>query len=119
MSEENVELIRAAMEALNRRDFNDWVAFADTDIEARSLIVGELEGGEPYHGHDGLRAYWDRLFGLAPDMNVEIDEIRVLGDFTVSRIHIRGHGIESDAPIDQVAWQIAAWRNGKCVRLIT
>ena len=110
-------MMRQAHDAFNRGDFEGWATLADPDIEIRSLIAAEVEGSGPYRGLDGLRMYWEMLFGLAPDLKFEADEVRDLGDFTVSRIHLRGHGSDTGAPIDQVAWQIGEWRDGKCVRL--
>ena len=116
MSEENVQLYHRAYDAFNRHDFDGFVALAHPDIEVHSLIAESLEGGDPYRGHDGLWQYWEKLREVAPDMKIAVAEERDLGDFVVARVHLRGHGPDTDTPFDQVVWQILEWRDGKCVR---
>ena len=55
MSEENVELLRQAAEAWNRRDLQSWLEFLHPEIE---WIAGRsrLESGA-YRGHSGMRKY--------------------------------------------------------------
>jgi hypothetical protein len=56
---------------------------------------------------------------VAPEFNPEVEGVRALGDVTVARVHYRGHGLESDAPIDQTIWQVAEWQDRKCLRFRT
>jgi ketosteroid isomerase-like protein len=118
MSQENIELVYEATEAFNRRDLDAFLALADPDVEFFSRFV-ELEGGGPYRGHDGMRSWWENLFSAWLNVSSEIEDVRDLGDVTVARLRLRGHGIESDAPWEQTQWQVAEWRNRKCVRLRT
>ena len=115
MSQENVELVHQANDAFNRRDLDALLALADPDVEYFPRIL-ELEGGGPYRGHDGIRSWWETWLGIAPDFSTEIEDIRDLGDVTVVRVRLRGHGIGSGATMDQTAWQVAEWRQKKCVQ---
>ena len=115
MSRENVELAYRVHEALNRRDLDALLALADPDIEYLPRIR-ELEGGGPYGGHTGIRSWWESMLGIAPDFSTEVEGVRDLGDMTVARAHIRGHGIGSGASMEQTLWQVAEWRQKKCVR---
>ncbi len=114
MSEENVELAHRAADAFNRRDLDAFLALFDPDVEFNSRIV-QLEGGGPFRGHDGIRGWWEDLFGVFPDFSTEIEEIRVLGDTTITRVHLRGQGIESDAPTEQTQWIVSVWRQNKAI----
>ena len=76
----------------------------------------ELEGGDPYRGHAGVRDWWENVFGIWSDISGEIEEVRDLGAVTVTRVRFRGHGIESDAPWEQTQWHVAEWRQGKIIR---
>ena len=118
MSEENVELVYESNDAFNRRDLDAFLAFADPDIEWSPLIL-ELEGGGPYHGHDGVRRWWESWLDVAPDFNGEVEDVGVLGDVTVARVRLRGHGGASGATLEQTVWQFAEWREKKCVRYRT
>jgi ketosteroid isomerase-like protein len=115
MSEENVELVYQASEAFNRRDVEGFLALSDPDVEFISRLM-ELEGGEPYRGHDGIRSWWENVLGVWSDLSSEIEEVRDLGDVTIARLRLRGHGMGSDAPIEQTTWFIIEWRNNKAIR---
>ena len=46
----------------------------------------------PYRGLDGLRNWWEGLFGEFPDFKLEYDQVPELGDVTVARVRISGQG---------------------------
>jgi ketosteroid isomerase-like protein len=112
MSQENVELAHRAFDALNRRDLGAFLALMDDDVEAVPRLVA-MEGG--YHGHDGIRRWWQNLLDAFPDYSVEIVEVRDLGDLTFIALRNRGHGAGSDAPIEHRLWMLAEWRQEKVV----
>lgn len=116
MSQENIELVYRGAEAFNRRDLDAFLALTDRDVEFTSRFL-ELEGGGPYRGHDGIRTWWENVFGIWSDVRAEIAEVRDQGDVTVTRVRFRGHGMESDAPWEQTQWQVAEWQQGKATRL--
>ena len=72
-----------------------------------------MEGS--YQGHDGIRRWWENVFGVWPDLTTELVEVRDHGHLTVSAMHWRGQGAGSDIPWDETLWQVARWRRGKCV----
>ena len=111
MSQQNVELARRAVDAFNERDLDAVLALAKDDC----LYVVALPFDGEYRGHDGLRRWWKELFDAMPDFTAEIVEVRELGDWTVSGVRYRGHGAGSDAPFEQVRWQVGEWRDGKLV----
>ncbi len=115
MSEENVELVYRVNDAVNRRDLDTLLAVADPEVEY-SPLVQALEGGGPFRGHAGIRSWWQNMFGIAPDFSTEVEDVRDLGEVTVARVRLRGHGKASGATIDRHAWQVAEWRERKCVR---
>jgi ketosteroid isomerase-like protein len=112
MSHENVELARQAYDALNRRDFDAFLALMDADVEALPRVVA-IEGG--YHGHEGIRRWWEHLVDSLPDIVIETVAVRDLGDLTLAAVRIRGHGAGSDTPLAETLWTLAEWRHGKCV----
>jgi ketosteroid isomerase-like protein len=112
MSEANVELSRQAYDALNRRDLPAYLAVMDADVEAVPRVAA-IEGG--YHGHDGIRRWWEHLVGFLPDIVLDIVTVRDLGDLTVMSGRLRGHAAGSRAPLDESFWTAAQWRDRKCV----
>ena len=56
------------------------------------------------------------LLGGFPDINVEVLEVRDLGDVTIAVARVSGRGADSDTPFDAAVWQVHQWRHGKCIR---
>ena len=114
MSQENVEHAYQVSDAFNRRDLDAFLALADPDLEYHSRIA-ELEGGEPYQGHDGVRRWWDSLMAISPDFKTEIEEAQAIGDMTLCRVQQRGRVGESAIPVEQKHWILTQWRDGKAI----
>jgi ketosteroid isomerase-like protein len=112
MSQENVALAHQIVDAFNRRDLDALLALMDVEVEAVPRLVA-MEGG--YHGHAGMRRWWDNLFEVFPDFTVELVELRDLGDWTLAAIRYRAHGADSDTPVEARLWMVGRWRRGKCV----
>jgi hypothetical protein len=112
MSQENVELAYRALDAFNRREWDAFVALVDDEVDVESRLVG-FEGG--YHGHEGLRRWWEDFLGTFPDYTCEVEEMRDLGDVTLGHIRGWGHAAASDTPLVDPFWAPIRWRDGKCV----
>jgi hypothetical protein len=115
MSQENVDLAYRVGDAFNRRDLDGFLALTDPGIEFSSRIV-ELEGGGPYRGHDGIREWWEALFAVFPDFYAKIEEVKDLGDLTLTRLRQHTQGAERNAPGDQTQWNLVEWRDAKSIR---
>ena len=115
MSQENVERTRRAVDAFNRGDLDAVRALVDEGVEVISRLAPIGVSG--YHGHDGFLRWRQNLHEVFPDWHGEPLEVRDFGDFTMAAVHVRGHGGESGAPVDQVTWMVGEWRSGKLVRI--
>jgi ketosteroid isomerase-like protein len=103
MSQENLDLMKAAYAAITRDDIDGFLALAHPEIEFRSLIA-EAEG-RTYHGHEGVREWWDaviRSLGVRPG----VEELEGFRDRGVTRLGLTGKiaGVE----VPQTMWM--AWR---------
>ena len=113
MSQENVELARRAYEALNRRDFDAFIALIDPEVEFTTRFM-EMEGDASYRGHDGVREWWRTLLAVFPDFSMEVLEVRAdLGDSGILALRVRGHGLDSGVPFEERMWTAGKWRDGK------
>jgi SnoaL-like domain len=112
MSKENVELHYRSINAVNQRDFSAFLSVMDEHVEAVSRIVA-MEGG--LHGHEGIRRWWDEWLTAFPDYEIEVDEIRDLGEVTIAAMRAVAHGAGSDVPLEDTIWLACRWRRGKCV----
>jgi ketosteroid isomerase-like protein len=114
MSSQNVELFNRALTAMNEKDVDAFLAVMDDEVEAAPRIAA-LDG--VYRGPEGIRSWWNALFGVFPGLAFDVVELRDLeGDLTIAAIHLHGSGAGSDIPIDETAWHVAWWQHGKCTR---
>jgi ketosteroid isomerase-like protein len=112
MSQENVELLHRVFDAFHRRDLDAFIALCDPKVEFTSYWL-QVDGGGPYRGHDGVRDWWERLWDVYPDFRAEVEDVRDLGDRTISRVRFHGHGVASDVPMSRTMWQVAEFRDGQ------
>ena len=81
MSQENVEIIKAAFAAVNRGDWDAALSSAAPDIwYDTSRDLNETRG--IYETREGVRRAWERFFEPWESWRVEIDEF-VIGENTV------------------------------------
>jgi ketosteroid isomerase-like protein len=114
MPRQTVEIARDAAEALGAGDFDSWLSLHSDDCEFVPLIVG-VEGGEPYRGHDGCRAFWADIHGAFEGWRSEVVEVRDCGDAAVLALRLHGRGRDSGLPVDRRVWQTFRARDGKAV----
>ena len=112
MSQKNVRLARQAFDAFNRRDWAAFLALMDADVEAVPRQAA-MEGS--FRGHDEVRRWLETLLDAIPDFTLDVLAVRDVADLTLARLRNRGHGGESDTPVEQTIWAVAQWRRGKCV----
>ena len=112
MSQQNVELALESYDAFNRRDWDALLALVDHEVEIESRLVA-VEGG--YHGHEGLRRWWNDFLGAFPDYTRDIEELRDLGEVTLGHIRGWGHAADSATPLVDPSWNPVRWRDGKIV----
>jgi ketosteroid isomerase-like protein len=114
MSQENVDSMYHAFDALSRHDLDAFLALMDEDVELVPRMSA-IEGESGYGGHEGLRRWWSSLLDVFPDYSAELVEVRDCGDMTFGTFQARGHGAGSAAPTNDPAWIAIRWRNGKGV----
>ena len=114
MSQENVEIVRAAVEAINRRDWDAVFKDAAPSFEwdnSRALnpdTRGLFTAGE-------ARQVFKQALGLWESARIEINDVVEMGDHLVvaHTTHVRGRdGVEAQA---RTSWLFTI-RNGKMER---
>jgi len=115
MSQENVEIVRRAVDAWNRQDVEGILALTDPEAE----YVNAPSAVEPgtRRGHDEIvavaRTQWEGL----PGALWEIDRIHDRGDEIISECRVSRTMPGSDARIGNpllLSWKV---RDGKLIRL--
>ena len=115
MSQENVELVRRAYDAWDRRDFEAMSDLLHPDFELD--LTARVLNPDRYVGVEGLRRFVDELGETWDDMGLEPEEFIDAGDQVVvpilARLRGRGSGLSLQDRIVQV-WSV---REGKAERV--
>jgi ketosteroid isomerase-like protein len=115
MSRENLEVTRKAIEAINRRDRDAWLALQDPEVEL--VPASDWPEGGTIRGRD---AVWD--FVVAVDETwepspFELSELTDAGaDKVVSRLRRKARGKSSGADTVFDLWFVSTLRNGTVLR---
>jgi ketosteroid isomerase-like protein len=110
MSQEDVQVVRGTFEAFQRRDLDAFLTAMDPEVEFRSLVL-EVEG--VYHGHEGIRAWWESVLAVFPDWCPQVEDARELGDRVLVRVRAEGSGTGSGIVQERDIWQVADVRDGR------
>ena len=111
MSEENVEIVRAAYAAFNRRDFKAVSEFLHPELEWHPYL-GAVEGSI-YRGRDAVVKMWSDLDdSFGGSLRVEPVEVIDRGEQIIVVIDAHGTGSGSGAEVRQSWAQVATLRDG-------
>jgi ketosteroid isomerase-like protein len=109
-TQEKVEVMRAVMDAFNRRDGEALEALFTQDAEivpARAALEGTI-----YRGRDGGAQYCADIEDSWVGIRWEVEEIRDGSSWVLVVGRIRGRGRSSGVPLDTTAGWVARFREG-------
>jgi ketosteroid isomerase-like protein len=114
MSQENVEVARAAFEAWSRGDLDAWLADADPEIEW--FVLPDAPDPGPHRGRNVISeraSLWREMLALRGEVLEYIDA----GEYVIMPIRMRGRppGSDADVVLDEV--YVSKFRDGKVVEL--
>jgi ketosteroid isomerase-like protein len=102
MSQENVGIVRAFIDALNRGDLEAALKQMDSDFEFDfSRAVGPVSG---VFKRDQIRALLDEFFGMWEAVRFEVDELVEAGDLVVALWTARVKGRDGIEVPARTAW---------------
>ena len=115
MSQQNVEILRRALQAFNRGDEEDWLAAWHADAELYDFT--ELPDiPQPYRGHEGVRHWAANVRSVLGDFRMDPQALTGIGDAVLMEIEVRGAGIQSGVPVVQIVYGLAWMRGDKVAR---
>src|SRR2546425_2377762 len=117
MSQENVERMRAVMEAFNQGDgktFDDFLASDAEIVPVRAALEGTI-----YRGPDAGTQYCTAVDQSWENLRWEVEEIRDGGEQVLALGHIRGEGRDSGVAIDARAGWLAHFSEGRIAKFQT
>src|SRR2546421_11305960 len=110
MSQENLEMVGAAMEAFNRRDGEAFGALLADDAEI--VPVRAVLEGTVYRGPDAASQYCAAVNESWESLRWEVEEIRDGNEWGLAVGRIRRRGRSTGAVIDASAGWVARFRGG-------
>jgi ketosteroid isomerase-like protein len=111
MSQENVEIVRGAADAFNRRDVDAWLAHFEPDI-VWYAFPDEPDPG-PFHGHEAVRMMAERWMDVLSDFRMEAKEFIDAGEYVLMAARMLGRirDIDAEVTVDEI--YVNKCRNGK------
>jgi ketosteroid isomerase-like protein len=117
MSQENVEVVRAAFTAMAHGGLDEALAYVDPEVEFEPPDEA-VETPSGSKGHDALRDRWKTLMEPFQDARFEPVEFIDVDDETVVavfRVTVRGRA--SEVPVEAEPAYVLALRDGKIQRM--
>jgi ketosteroid isomerase-like protein len=118
MSQENVDQIRKALDAFNRRDLGVLLESIDPEVEWSPPT--ELPGSSMVRGHDGVRQSVADMLDAFGDLRADPERFIDLGERVICLYHWRGQGSTSGVSVDQFevpVGMLATMSDGLAVRV--
>jgi ketosteroid isomerase-like protein len=116
MSEENVEIVRAAWNAWTSDGLEGLVEYLTDDFDHRA-IEGALDDRGPMHGKDAFRAYIQDWLDTFDDVRTEVVDLIDAGDDKVIAVlRLSGRAKLSGVETDLTYAVVYTIRDGKVAR---
>lgn len=100
-------LLERLRDSYNRRDPEAWVDVWNPDCEWHPFLTARVEGDPGYHGHNGMRAWFEDVDEMFEEMHVDLEQYRQVGDrlLVVGRMTARDRVNGADVS-SEVAWVV-------------
>jgi uncharacterized protein len=116
MSQENVEIVRQALDAVNRRDLETMDACISEEAEFHSVLAASE--GRVFRGHQGARDYFAWFDEAFEEFRTEVEEVIDAGeDRVVALVTFTARGRESGVTLDQRNGLVITFEGERIVRM--
>jgi len=116
MSQENLEIVKRALDAFSSGDADAFADLTTPDVEWKTGL-GAIEGGEIFHGRSGVEKYFKRLSSAWDEFRFIPDEFRDRDDVVLVLGRLEGRGRGGGVPVDSPVGAVWDLREGKICRL--
>ncbi len=110
MSEANIEIVKKIYDVGGKGDMAAMMA-----LLAPNVVVHEAEGlpyGGVYHGHAGMGALFQKIFGIIKEFRVVAEDFFVSGNVVVAQIRVLGLGRTTGQAINMPVLEMWTLENG-------
>jgi ketosteroid isomerase-like protein len=124
MSEENVEVVSRAIDAVNAlmrgeltsEGLDAWLGFYHPDVELHDLPT--IPDAPVRRGYDDLRKWIEMMRDTwSESSNYEPEEFTAAGDFVIVAVRAHGWGRGSGVPVEISFFTVFEMRDGKVQRM--
>jgi ketosteroid isomerase-like protein len=116
MSQENVEIVRQVVEAINRRDADAFVATVSPDVEWEDAVFW-TEGLRTFRGREGVRDWLNQILEPWKSVHLEAEEVTDVSDGAfVVRFRFTALGKESGVETQLRFWALCWVADGRITR---
>ena len=118
MAAAGIETVKALWAAWDRRDTPAMFALYDEDV-AWDMTRSQVPGMGVYHGHAGVRQFFQEWLGTFEEFYARPQEFVDAGDHVVVQVRQGGRGKGSGVDVEMPVYWHSFWlRNGKVVRVV-
>ena len=115
MSQENLQVVKRAVEAINRRDIDGYLAWCTEDVQ---LVTPVADVAGAYDGPDGIRRFFTDIADASPDFKIVIESLEAVGpDRVLGFMRVLGTGRASGIPIENATGNVYDIADGKIQRI--
>jgi ketosteroid isomerase-like protein len=118
VAQEKVELVKALMAAVDRRDIDAFAAVTTVDFEWFPVFAARV-GGDVYTGREGIQAFLGEIDETWEEFRPLPEEYRDLGERVLALGRLRTRGRASGAPSDSPWGGVYDFRDGRVSRIRT
>lgn len=106
-------LVRAAYEAVSRRDLDALGAMVGPDVE---IVDPDLPGAGDFRGPRGVRQYVEQWLDAFRELEIEVERLVPAGDRVVACVHQRGMSA-SGVPVEMRDGHVWTVQGGRVTRV--
>lgn len=118
ISQQNIEIVKALMGAVDRRDIDALARLTTADLEWFPVFAARV-GGDVYRGREGIEAFLGEVDDIWAEFRPLPEEYRDLGDRVLGLGRLKARGRGSGVPIDEPWGGIYDVQEGKVSRIRT
>ena len=116
MNQSNVEVVQGLFDLFAEGGVEPTLELIDPEVVVE--IPPDMSA-EPdtYHGHDGVRRYFEGFEGMLDDVRYEAVELTAAGDQVLAHTRLSGRGASSGLDVGIDAFVVHELAGGKIVRI--
>jgi ketosteroid isomerase-like protein len=98
------KMVEGLVAAYNSRDPDVWVELWTPSCEWHPFLTARVEGDPGYHGHNGMRAWFEDTAEMFSDMHAELERFREVNGRLLVLGHLAATGHGGAEVSSDVAW---------------